>query len=281
MTTDALSITADEYTTLDMRVTQPTFNGLTDEDGFEYLETLECNARREAADTKEIVLRISFREGLQGKAAAWYRELSSAFRKDWSLLKVAFESKYPPKDTENFENTFLIQQEIYNLTQGAEETDVQYLKRVDRLNKRCPITLHSEVAKRTLGGLHNVDLQYRVQTHLLLSGKIDANGLLVENIKLKDIRQAFVAATHLIGKQNTFEVEDGDHEEDHGRVTQDQINMEMLRVLKSFTAKDNPKTTPLPPQYPVSAVSWSGEEAPGGEGINLNHKFPASTHTAL
>jgi hypothetical protein len=188
-----------------MAFPQPTFSGSADEDYGEYLETIEFNAGSRTGEAKNLFMRVSFRSGLQGKASIWYKQLEKVTRESWPDLKAAFETKYSP-DTDSFDKTFLIQQEVYNLKQAEKETDAQYIRRIEKLNEKCPITLQSEVARRTLGGLRDVELQYRVQNHLLSSKKIDTSGELVKDIKFSDIRNALIAATRLIGKASPFEL---------------------------------------------------------------------------
>jgi Retrotransposon gag protein len=216
-----------------MAFPQPTFNGHANEDYSEYLEMVECNAETRNGEAKNLFMRVSFRSGLQGKASAWYKELEKATREDWSQLKAAFETKYSP-DVESFDKTFLIQQEVYNLKQAEKETDAQYIRRIEKLNERCPATLQSEVARRTLGGLRDVNLQYRVQNHLLSSKKIDPSGELVKDIKFGDIRNALGAAARLIGKPSPFELDEADGDHEYRIASQAELNYEMLKALNAL-----------------------------------------------
>ena len=236
-----------------MSLPQPTFSGAHNEDADEYLETIEYNAMSIAAEeAKKLSMRVSFRSGLLGRAKAWYGTLDKSIRGDWDQLKSAFKAKYEV-EVEDFDRKFLVQQEVYNLKQGEKETDTQYLKRIEKLNERCGAELHNEVARRTLGGLRDTELQYRVQAHLLANRKIDEEGMLVKDCKLKDVRSALIAATRLIGKPSPFDSDEKDDDEDPTMVTQAQINLDMLKLLKELRTGSTQVTTPSPPPY-VKAV---------------------------
>jgi hypothetical protein len=152
------------------------------------------------------------------------------------------------EDEDDFDKVFLVQQQVYNLKQGDKETEVQYLKQVEALNEKSPDSLQAEVARHTLRGLKDVDLQYRVQNHLLQARKIDLQGQLVPDIKFKDIRSVFIAATRLIGKPDPFAEQDVDKDDDQQDVTQQQLNLKILKVLKRIehTAAITPAATSQP-----------------------------------
>jgi hypothetical protein len=176
-----------------------TFSGEPDEDCNEYIETIEFNARNQLEGVKSLHMRVNFRCGMLGKASAWYRTLGKDIRGNWPLLRKEFYEEYSIKP-DSFEKFFFIQQEIFNLKQGEEESEAQYLQRAEKLDSHCPAHMHIEVARRVLGGLRNIELQYRIQFHLLIAKKINEEGLLTGDIAFSDIRNAFTRATNLIGK---------------------------------------------------------------------------------
>ena len=77
--------------------------------------------------------------------------------------------------------------------------------------------------------------------------------MLVKDCKLKDVRSAFIAATQLIEKPNPFDSDEKDNDEDLTMVTQAQINLDMLKLLKELRTGSTQVTTPFLPPY-VKAV---------------------------
>jgi hypothetical protein len=232
-----------------MSIPQPTFGGTKGEDAGEYIEAVECYTDSYTGDERTRRLKVVFRCGLTGRAQSWYKGQPKTTRADWEMLKKEFETKFAADEEADFDQQFLLQQQIYNLRQEDKETDAQYLRRVEKLSEKCPASLASEVARRTLGGLKNVELQYRVQGHLFQAKKIDEEGQLVKDAKFKDVRSAFIAATRLIGKPNPLELEEEEQDEEQV-VSQSQINFELYQLLRrSLESKEPPKTTAAPPPY--------------------------------
>lgn len=193
----------------------PTFAGLKNEDPEEYTETIELQGSSEPSQTRETHYRVTFRTGLQGKAKAWYGKLATDIRQDWTKLKEAFYAKYNSTSTANFEETFHRQQQVYSLARDIDtnESVVGYCKRAKRLREKCSLDLQKEIPQRILGGLRDTDLQFRVQSHLLVHGKLMPEGGLKPEVTFDDIRSATVASTTLIGQKNEFESDQDDSDE--------------------------------------------------------------------
>jgi len=236
---------------LTMSFAQPEFAGLGHEDAGEYIETIEVNTEERPEASRDLHRRVMFRTGLKGKAATWYHSLSKDIRSDWKQLQKSFEAKYTI-DENDFDRKFLVQQEIYTLKQLDQESVVQYLKRVSILNDKCPAELQGELASRTLGGLLDTELQYRVQTHLLAANKISpTTSLLNADVKFSHIKSALIAATRLIGKVSIFDEEPPTEAADEAAaMTTQQIQLETLRMLKMIqTQAAAPPVSLVPPPY--------------------------------
>jgi hypothetical protein len=117
-----------------MSTPQPTFGG-EKEDPTEYLEAIEFFAER-AGGNKSLAKRVSFRLGLEGTAKKWYTNLPKDIRSDWDQLKAAFETRFSTYQESDFDRTFLLSKEVYDLKQKVKESDFQYFKRIEELEER-------------------------------------------------------------------------------------------------------------------------------------------------
>jgi hypothetical protein len=102
-----------------------------------------------------------------------------------------------------------------------------------------------------------VELQYRIQNHLLSSKKIDTSGELVKDIKFSDIRNALIATIRLISKPSLFELNKDEDDYEYRTVSQAELNYEMLKALKALQTTTTTNKQPgilAPPPYVASAV---------------------------
>ena len=150
------------------------FRGLRDgkEDPNEYLEDIEWayeqdyeSREPDSQDGKAHYYnkthRILFRQHLQDDAFAWYSELDSELKQNWTALRQAFLPAYAITIKDSQTKKFELRIKLANLQQGEHENIADYLKRAGELSLKLPQE-DIDVGMATLKGMHDVGKRERI-----------------------------------------------------------------------------------------------------------------------
>ena len=221
----------------------PLFYGKKDgfEDPSEYLEIINFVVEEEYAEPAKAatVKRMVFRSRIRDEAQRWYQRLHPEVRSDWLRLSEDFSVEYKLEvKVDPDPNKYFNQ--LYNLKQGSKPI-AQYVSEAEDLYRKCPEPLKALMGSQFVAGIADDSKVDMVQLYL-------AHETI---ITFPVAKAAVVKAYSRIGRASPFDTDkDSYSSSSKPEVSRDEVNAELLEVIKSLRTAPKLQPVPLVPPTP-------------------------------